>query len=51
MPHLPDSPESRQIADVAINEDETIVKRPPSEGEEAAVEPSIEDAEGANATN
>jgi hypothetical protein len=33
MPDTPASPESEQIADVAINDEETIVRRPPLEGD------------------
>ena len=33
------SPESEQIADVAINDEETIVRRPPLDGGEADASP------------
>jgi len=39
MPDTTTSPESEQIADVAINEEETIVKRPALESDEAGTRP------------
>lgn len=38
MPNDPNSPESRQIADVAINEEELIVKRPPPGSDAAGID-------------